>query len=121
MNVIHQEEVNKILWSTVEDFVGLWQVAWELNTIYPDNSHDLNRNIAMKIVKYFIDNELVELYYENWGKDNLTKIPINEAKSIINQDDFWSAPEMNEICVKAGSTSKGEKYYNEELNVDLTL
>ena len=27
--------IYKILWSTIEDFVGLWEIHWELNSLFP--------------------------------------------------------------------------------------
>ncbi len=27
--------VYKILWNTIEDFVGLWEILWELNSELP--------------------------------------------------------------------------------------
>ncbi len=45
----------KILWSTIEDFVGLWEILWELNSVLPENSQKKNQNISKKILRYFLE------------------------------------------------------------------
>lgn len=119
--VLSREVVNKILWSTMEDCVGSWEIVWELNSLYPESGEDLHREIAKRIVGYFLDHGLVSLYYERWGRNDVSAIAVDEGRMIIDQDVFWTVPSINEICVKVGSTEKGEEYYNSESIGDLVL
>ena len=117
---MNRQLVYKILWSTIEEFVGLWEILWEVNTIlHKDVSK--NKELAKKIVFYFLETELIKLYYDTWGNDELREIDNQEAMEIIKGEKFWLPPEINDVCVKAGSTEKGEKYYNEELMEDIGL
>ncbi len=38
--------VYKILWSTIEDFVGLWEILWEVNSILSENGPKENQELA---------------------------------------------------------------------------
>lgn len=107
--------VYKILWSTIEDFVGLWEILWELNSVLPENSRKENQDISKKILRYFLEQNLVIIYVSKWGSDELEAKDFNEALNLIEDEKFWNAPYINELCIKIGNTEKGEKYYNEEL------
>lgn len=105
----------KILWSTIEDFVGLWEILWELNSELPENSQRENRDISKKILRYFLEQNLVTIYVSKWGSDELEAKDYSESLNLIEDEKLWNAPVINELCVKIGNTEKGEKYYNEEL------
>lgn len=107
--------IYKILWSTIEDFVGLWEILWELNSIFPENSQKENHAKAMKILSYLLEKKLVTFYINIWGSDKLEELHLREAIKFLNEEKYWNAPEINKICIKIGNTEKGEKFYNEEL------
>jgi hypothetical protein len=111
--------VYKILWATIEDFDGLWEICWELNSLFPENSKRENQEMAKKISQYFLENGLVTFYISKWGSDDLKELHFEEAIKILEGEIYWDAPALNEICIKIGSTEKGEIFYNEELINDL--
>ena len=110
----NKELIYKLLWSTIEDYVGLWELHWEVNTALKVVSN-LNKEFVKKTLQYFLDANLVKFYYDKWGDAQLQEINRQEAMEIINGDRFWLPPAINDWCVKVGSTEKGEKFYNEEL------
>ncbi|MGB4774049.1 MAG: hypothetical protein WBP45_02655 [Daejeonella sp.] len=114
---MNKELIYKLLWATIEEYTGLWELHWEINSALKVVSA-LNKELAKKILLYFLETGLVKLYYDKWGGDQLQEISQQEAIEIINKDKFWVAPEINDLCVKVSSTEKGEKYYNEELIQD---
>lgn len=107
--------IYKILWSTIEDYVGLWEILWELNSVLPENGHEENQERAKKILRYFLEQKLVTFYMNKWGRDELEELQFQEALKILDEEKYWNAPEINELCIKIGNTEKGEKFYNEEL------
>ncbi len=115
-----KELIYKLLWSSIEDFVGLWELHWEVNSNLKSDSTS-NKELAKKILLHFLEVGLIKLYYDKWGDDQLQEISKQEAIEIIKEEKFWSAPKVNDVCVKIGSTEKGEKYYNEELIEDVEL
>lgn len=116
-----KELVYKILWSTIEDFVGLWEINWEVNTFFPNNSSSQNKEFARKILVYFIENDLVKLYFDKWGGDELSELNKKEALEITREEKFWDPPSINDRCIKVGSTEKGEMYYKKESIKDIIL
>jgi hypothetical protein len=103
---------SKILWSTIEDFVGLWEILWELNSILPKNSQKENQEKAKEILIYFLEQNLVTFYWSKWGSEELEELQFNEALKLLGGEKYWDAPAINELCVKIGSTEKGEMVYN---------
>ncbi len=114
---MNKELIYKLLWSTIEDFVGLWELHWEVNSNLKSDSSS-NKELAKKILLYLLGFGLIKLYYDKWGDDQLEEISQQEAIEIIKGEKFWLPPEVNDLCVKIGSTEKGEKCYNEELIED---
>ena len=109
------EIIYKILWSTIEDFVGLWEILWELNSELPEKSQIENQESARKILRYFLEQNLVIFYVNKWGSDKLEGLQFNEALKILEDEKYWNAPRINELCIKIGNTEKGENFYNNDL------
>jgi hypothetical protein len=75
--------VYKILWSTIEDFVGLWEILWEINSLLPQKSQYENQENLKKILKYFLEQNLVTFYFNTWGSDELEELQLEEAVKIL--------------------------------------
>lgn len=113
--------IYKLLWATIEDYVGLWEIYWELNSLLSDKSKTENKETVKKILRYFLDKGLVRLYFNKWGKHELTELDFDEAVEVLNEEKYWEGPEVNNTCLKIGSTEKGEKYYNKDLISDVSF
>lgn len=110
----------KVLWSTIEDFVGLWEILWELNSLLPENSEIENQEIIKGILSFFLEQQLIIFYSNKWGNKENKELSFNEALKRLEEKKFWIVPSINEDCVKISSTEKGEKFYNEEM-LDLKI
>ena len=110
-----KELVYKILWSTIEDFVGLWEILWELNSVMSENGQIENQELAKKILRYFLVQKLIKLYINKWGSDDLEELQFKEAIKILDDEKYWNAPKINALCIKIGNTEFGEKFYNQDL------
>lgn len=110
--------IYKILWSTIEDFVGLWEILWELNSVLPEKSHNENRETARKILKHFLEQHLVIFYLNKWGSDEFEELKYTEALKLLEEERYWNAPDLDELCIRIGNTEKGERFYTNELLVD---
>lgn len=108
--------VSKILWSAIEDFIGLWEILWELNSL----QNKVNEKAeAIKIIRLLLDNDLIKLYVSRWGTTKLKELSNEEDIRILADARYWDAPEINQECIKVGSTRKGEDYYNSNKIEDL--
>lgn len=103
-----------LLWASIEDYVGLWELLWEIDSA-SSNDLEANKGSAKKFLLYSLNTNLIKCYYNRWGNDQIQEIGRQEAIEIIEGDRFWLAPELGDLCVKLGSTEKGEMYYNESL------
>lgn len=111
----------KILWSTIEDYVGLWEISWELNSLLPDYNSDKNEKVAKKILTFFVEQDLIDLYFNVWGNDEIKQINKVEASQLIKEEDFWKAPSINDLCIKVGNTEKGKAVYDQKLLTNFDL
>lgn len=116
--MISKSIISKVLWSTIEDFSGLWEILWELNSL------EIKRNrksTAIIILKYLYKQNLIKFYFNRWGTDKLTEVDKQEVQNLFNKEQYWKAPNFGETCIKVGSTLKGEEYYNNDKIVDLKV
>lgn len=104
----------RILWATIEEHPGLWEILWEVNMELPNNDVAENRKIAMKILKIFVEHKIVEVYLSKWGHEEMEVKKSTEAVIILEDLKNWIPPTLNEPCVKLGNTEKGEKSYSEK-------
>jgi hypothetical protein len=116
-----KDKIYSILWITMKDFAGLWEICWELDSLFPEKSKTAHRQVAKKALQYFLAQNLVTFYINKWGSDNLEELSSEEAIKILNGEKYWDAPALNEICIKVGSTEKGEDFYNKERITGLIL
>lgn len=115
--MIPKEIVAQILWSTIEEFVGLWEIQWELNSLQANYNN--NNDIAKAILTYLMNENLVSFYFSYWGQEKVTEISKNEVLKLLDNEINWNAPLINEKCIKVGSTVRGEEYYNEDKITDI--
>ncbi len=114
-----EEIVYKLLWTFIEDISGIWESHWELNTILPERSKRENKIIAKKILKYFLEADLVNFYVGKWGSNDLKKLDLDTARLAFEEEKYWEPAVFNGLCLFVESTEKGEKAYKDRsLNFD---
>lgn len=103
-----------ILWATIEDFVGLWDILWEVNTILPNEDKNLNKSKIKKILKCYFKRELINFYSGVWGEnDSFIELDYKDALKMLDQQKYWTGPSIHSTYLAISSTEKGEKVYNE--------
>lgn len=102
--------LKKILWAGIEDYSGLWEIFWEVETIQKNNDYDVVKKVINETLQYLLDEGLINLFFckEPYGK--MTKIDEN-FQDVLANDNFWLPPSKNETSLRVGTTPKGEKYY----------
>jgi len=114
------ELMTKLLWSTIEDYAGLWELNWEVNSIL-EKDYTCNMELTKKILLHLLQIGLIKLYFNKWGEDQIQEIRRQEAIEVLENEEYWSPPKLNDLCIKTGSTKKGEKYYYEDLISEIEL
>lgn len=116
--MISKKLVSTVLWATIEDYVVIWEVEWELNSVL---NKEGNREIARTILIYLLETDMVKFYFSKWGREDVKEIPRDEAPKYIYNDKYWETVYIGEDCIKVGSTKKGEDYYNNDKLNDLKI
>jgi predicted DNA-binding transcriptional regulator len=112
---LEQSEVEaRVLASAVEDYTGLYEVIWELNTVFPEISKEVKVTAARKAVVSLLKGGLIELYHTVWVGGGYRLIVDGQAEVLANDPESYEPPRQEEpgeyYCF--GATSKGEATYH---------
>lgn len=105
-----------VIWATIEDDVNIWEVPWEINSVYPEGiENEVNKKIALKILNQFLEDELIEFFSGPY--ENLTKIQKNkDIRELLNNKKIFEIPENDSIEIRISATEKGKEFYNKLYN-----
>jgi hypothetical protein len=104
--------IKALLWASIEDYCGLWELVWELNTLHPNNSSQENQRIALRYVLYFLSKDLVKLFYCQEPYGRLTEVVgIDSYVDFLQESNIWAPPLPGTRSVRVSATGAGEKYY----------
>jgi hypothetical protein len=101
-----------VLWLAIEDYSGLWEVVWELNTRFPGNDPS-NRRRARETVRVLLDRGLLDLYWSQEPLGDPVRISAEEAQALLDDDRFWEEPVAGGRSVRIGATEAGEEAYED--------
>ena len=106
--------IEKVLWATIEDYCGLWELVWEINTLGSNNSSRGSQQIALQCVLYLLSRDLLKLFY--------CQEPYGEMIEIVREDSYadllkdpkiWEPPLPEARSIRVSATESGEKYYTD--------
>lgn len=103
-----------VLTSATEDYTGLYEVVWELNTMYSTASLGGKYAAAETAVRELLQQGWIALYRRRDGGTDETYEPI-EATSIeevLTNPVSWY-PDYGGVCIVLASTEEGERAYRE--------
>jgi hypothetical protein len=101
-----------VLWLAIEDYSGLWEVLWELNTRFPKESIT-NRDRARETVRELLRRRLVDLYWSEEPYGDPIRIPFQEAEAVLDDERNWEEPVPKDRSVRIGATETGEEVYED--------
>jgi hypothetical protein len=97
-----------ILWATIEDFVGLWEILWEVDNIFANKEIDSNKSTVKTILKCFFEQELINFYSAVWGEsDDFIELGRDEVLEMLDHENYWQAPAINDFYIAVSATEKG--------------
>ena len=98
-----------ILDLAVEDFYGLWELVWRLQTCDPGLSRERAIQAARSALVALHEQDLVELYRGTKGDP----LPITAADvpSLLAEEESWNEPREGTGTLLFGATQKGEEVY----------
>jgi len=75
-----------------EDYMGLYEIVWFLNTQYPDVSRDLKIAEARAIVADLLKEGQVALYRNVWASNRYEPVPAKDALGALGAPAAWEDP-----------------------------
>lgn len=75
-----QRVKTSVLADATHDYVGLYEVVWDLNTQYPSETEVAKLNAARTIVRELFDTGVVELYRsKGWPPTSYVRVERSES------------------------------------------
>ena len=107
--------IGRILSSSEEDYIGLWEVVWEINSRYPDQPPNLRKATAKRVVRTLFERSWIELYEcSPWpASPEPESVSIDPARreSILSREENWEAPAPECPTYWIATTDEGDKAY----------
>ena len=75
-----------------EDYTGLYEIIWSLNTHYPDIARDAKVAAARGIALDLLREGRISLYTTRWASNKYDPIPSTEATQLVESAEAWDDP-----------------------------
>lgn len=112
MTTLSDDEVRDIaLWQAIEDYAGLWELFWELNTVDPEGDEAAHFTSATQAVRSLVEDGLIELFYCQEPYGEMTRVPSGERQRVIEEQGYWQEPAKDARSVRMSATEAGEAFY----------
>lgn len=108
-----------VLTSATEDYTGLYEVVWELNTVYSTTSLGEKYAAAETAVRELLQQGWIALYRRRGlGKDETYEpIEATSIEEVLANPVSWY-PDYGGVCIVLTSTAEGERVYRESESND---
>lgn len=100
----------RVLWASIEDYAGLWELVWELKADHPLLSEAERRIIAERIVRELLARDCL-LVYERRMPGSEKLVPKELWDTVLRKEENWSEPTGTSIEVLVAATAEGEQLY----------
>ena len=97
-----------ILWMATDDWTGLWEVAWSLQTLWPELRGEPAEQKGRALLSELLDDGLIYLCF--FGEGNKEKrVSRQKAHELLNDPENWEPPEGFIEHVRFAATEEGER------------
>jgi len=113
MSDLHPEATRALLWSCIEDYCGLWNLVWELNSLYAERHIAPPQSLAMaqRIALMFVNEGLVQVFRCTWGDSDYKSVTSIDIESLLSDPRNWDPPAVGDKYFALSATEKGERIY----------
>jgi hypothetical protein len=112
------EVTRALLWLGIEDYAGLWEAVWELNTQRPHVPESENRRIAAQALRELLDAGQITLFRSREPYEDVRPIPTDEAEAVLASAESWVEPAPGATSIRFSATESGEAAYNDMTRSD---
>ncbi|HEV7935273.1 MAG TPA: hypothetical protein VGP70_23545 [Actinomadura sp.] len=109
-----EEQFRKaVLWAAIEDYSGLWEIVWELNTLDPEGAEKQHIQMSKAIVRDFLNRDWVQLFWCQEPYGGVTLIAEKEIGQVLADAASWMPPDPEAVSVRVSATDAGERMYDQ--------
>jgi hypothetical protein len=100
-----------VLWASVEDFLGLWEVAYLLAGGCPDVAEGERPSVARSTVGALLERGYVRLWRRkgSWGRP--APLSAEEVADALAESAYWEAPVPDAPNLLVASTAEGRALF----------
>jgi hypothetical protein len=114
MKILRNDAEAMLLSSANEDYTGLYEAVWELNSSYPNASLGEKYDAAVGAIRALLSSGLVALYKVNVSEamylDRYLAIDKSDSWNLLENPVSWY-PEYKGERIVFAATDKGERVY----------
>ena len=112
MAIVLSDVLRLILEDACEDYHGLYEIIWALNTSHPDVGEDSKRQVAQQALSNLVKRGWVMLYSTAWPPRNFTPLSEDQFEAVINAPSSWgTSTNPPAVSYWFASTPAGEEAY----------
>src|SRR4051812_48074916 len=102
-----------LVWMSVEDYTGLWQVPLEVRGQPGVNSTQEAHSYAHAVLESLLTKGWVDLYIcqEPLQNETVRLVPPEDRRGVLDLESSWKIPEPYGESVRFGSTDAGLSAY----------
>jgi hypothetical protein len=82
----------RILEDGSEDYTGLYEIIWSLNTHYPDVPRETKMTAARGVMLDLLQSGEIALYKTRWASNEYVAVPPSEALTVAQSAEAWGDP-----------------------------
>jgi len=108
------ELLKHILWLAIEDYSGLWEVVWEINSRYGELSETERMVLARQVVRDLASRGWVALYRCQEPYGDMVPLSLEEYERVLLNPANWVQPTADSVSIRISATEAGERAYFED-------
>ena len=109
----------EILSLATEDYCGLWEVRWRLQTIFPGIEDSTIRGLAADTVSELFQRGWIGVFTgSNLGTNDVRPVTGDEAARVLREPASWDDPTDATKTLMIAATAEGEAAYFSQRPID---
>jgi hypothetical protein len=99
----------ELLWSAHEDWTGLWEAAWSMQTMWPELQGQPAIDAARSVLQDLLREGLVYLCWFDEETNQERAISVEEAYSLLTSPENWRPPVSSKGQIRFATTAAGDQ------------
>ncbi len=99
-----------LLWLAIEDYAGLWEAVWDLNSRRPQLPESENRRVAEETLRELVRAGQVTLFRSREPYEDVTPISAAESDEVLADRENWLEPTPHGTSIRFGATRQARRH-----------